>query len=47
MDDPTRLDRIKAKLDTLIEALADEGNGMEQLERKLDDEPVGGARDDS
>lgn len=44
---PTQLDRIEAKLDALLEALADEGEQMEQPELTLDGEAVGGERDDS
>lgn len=44
---PTQLDRIEAKLDALLEALADEGEETEQRELTLDGEAVGGERDDS
>lgn len=44
---PTQLDRIEAKLDALLEALADEGEEIEQPELTLDGERVGGERDDS
>ena len=44
---PTQLDRIEAKLDALLEALADEGEDTEQCELTLDGEAVGGERDDS
>lgn len=44
---PTQLDRIEAKLDALLEALADEGEEMDQPELTLDGERVGGERDDS
>lgn len=44
---PTQLDRIEAKLDALLEALSDEGEEIEQPERTLDGEAVGGERDDS
>ncbi|MCG7328046.1 hypothetical protein [Achromobacter sp. ACRQX] len=43
----TQLDRIEAKLDALLEALADEGEEMERPELTLDGEAVGGERDDS
>ena len=39
--------RIEAKLDALLEALADEGEETEQRELTLDGEEVGGERDDS
>ncbi|CAB3653846.1 hypothetical protein LMG26685_02894 [Achromobacter mucicolens] len=42
-----QLDRIEAKLDALLDALADEGEEMEQPELTLDGEAVGGERDDS
>lgn len=42
-----KLDRIEAKLDALLEALADEGEEMEQPELTLDGEAVGGERDDT
>ncbi len=45
--EPTQLDRIEAKLDALIEALADEGEEIEQPELTLDGDMVGGERDDS
>lgn len=45
--EPTQLDRIEAKLDALLEALADEGEEMEPRELTLDGEAVGGERDDS
>jgi hypothetical protein len=41
------LDRIEAKLDALLEALADEGVEAQQLQVTLDGERVGGERDDS
>lgn len=44
---PSQLDRIEAKLDALLEALADEGEETEQRELTLDGEAVGGQRDDS
>lgn len=44
---PTQLDRIEAKLDALLEALADEGEEVEQRELTLDGQAVGGERDDS
>jgi len=44
---PTQLDRIEAKLDALLEALADEGEEMERPALTLDGEAVGGERDDS
>jgi hypothetical protein len=44
---PTQLDRIEAKLDALLDALADEGEEMEQPELTLDGEAVGGERDDT
>lgn len=44
---PTQLDRIEAKLDSLLEALADEGEEIEQRELTLDGQAVGGERDDS
>lgn len=43
----TQLDRIEAKLDALLEALADEGEEMERPALTLDGEAVGGERDDS
>lgn len=43
---PTQLDRIEAKLDALLEALADEGEEAE-VRITLDGEVVGGERDDS
>lgn len=43
----TQLDRIEAKLDALLEALADEGEEVEQRELTLDGESVGGERDES
>lgn len=43
----TQLDRIEAKLDALLEALADEGEETEQRELTLDGEAIGGERDDS
>lgn len=45
--EPTQLDRIEAKLDALLEALADEGEETEQRELTLDGEAVGGERDES
>lgn len=42
-----QLDRIEAKLDALLEALADEGEETEPDELTLDGEAVGGERDDS
>ena len=42
-----QLDRIEAKLDALLEALADEGEETEQPVLTLDGEAVGGERDDS
>ncbi|MBV7502087.1 hypothetical protein [Achromobacter sp. ACM05] len=39
--------RIEGKLDALIEALADEGEEMDQPDLTLDGEAVGGERDDS
>lgn len=42
----SQLDRIEAKLDALLEALADEGEETQQ-EYTLDGEAVGGERDDS
>lgn len=42
-----KLDRIEAKIDALLDALADEGEEMEQPELTLDGEAVGGERDDS
>ncbi|EJO27469.1 hypothetical protein [Achromobacter marplatensis] len=42
-----RLDRIEAKIDALLDALADEGEEMEQPELTLDGEAVGGERDDT
>jgi hypothetical protein len=45
--EPTQLDRIEAKLDALLDALADEGEEMEQPELTLDGEAVGGERDDT
>lgn len=47
MTQPTQLDRIEAKLDALLEALADEGEETERRELTLDGEAVGGERDDS
>lgn len=44
---PSQLDRIEAKLDALLEALADEGEEIERPELTLDGEAVGGDRDDS
>lgn len=44
---PSQLDRIEAKLDALLEALADEGEEMDQAELTLDGEAVGGERDDT
>jgi len=44
--EPTQLDRIEAKLDALLEALADEGE-EDQQELTLDGEAVGGERDDT
>lgn len=44
---PTQLDRIEAKLDALLEALADEVEETEQPVLTLDGEAVGGERDDS
>lgn len=44
---PSQLDRIEAKLDALLEALADEGEEIERPELTLDGEAVGGERDDS
>lgn len=44
---PSQLDRIEAKLDALLEALADEGVEAQQLQATLDGERVGGERDDS
>jgi len=44
---PTQLDRIEAKLDALLEALADEGEEMDRPELTLDGEALGGERDDS
>lgn len=44
---PTQLDRIEAKLDALLEALADEGEEMDQPQLTLDGEAVGGERDNS
>lgn len=43
----SQLDRIEAKLDALLEALADEGEETEQPVLTLDGEAVGGERDDS
>lgn len=43
----SQLDRIEAKLDALLEALADEGEEIEKRELTLDGEAVGGERDDS
>lgn len=43
----SQLDRIEAKLDALLEALADEGEEMDQPELTLDGEAVGGERDDT
>lgn len=42
-----QLDRIEAKLDALLEALADEGEETEQPVLTLDGEAVGGERDDT
>lgn len=47
MTQPTQLDRIEAKLDALLEALADEGEEIERRELTLDGEAVGDDRDDS
>jgi hypothetical protein len=44
---PTQMDRIESLLVTLVEALADEGEEMDQPELTLDGEAVGGERDDS
>lgn len=44
---PTQMDRIESLLATLVEALADEGEELEQPELTLDGEAVGGERDDS
>jgi len=44
---PSQLDRIEAKLDALLDALADEGEEVERPELTLDGEAVGGERDDS
>jgi hypothetical protein len=44
---PTQMDRIESLLVTLVEALADEGEEMEQPELTLDGEAVGGERDDT
>lgn len=46
-NNPTQLDRIEAKLDALLDALADEGEETEQPQLTLDGEAVGGERDDS
>lgn len=45
--EPTQLDRIEAKLDALLVALADEGEEMDRPELTLDGEAVGGERDDT
>lgn len=42
-----QLDRIEAKLDALLAALADEGEEMGQPELTLDGHAAGGERDDS
>lgn len=45
--EPSQLDRIEAKLDALLEALADEGEETEQPQLTLDGEAVGSERDES
>lgn len=42
-----QLDRIEAKLDALLAALADEGEETDEPIRTLDGVAVGGERDDS
>ncbi|WP_153066165.1 hypothetical protein [Xanthomonas campestris] len=43
----TQLDRIEAKLDVLIAALAEDGEEREEPARTLDGELAGGERDQS